>query len=407
MDIQILSASYIIKCNDSFEIIKNGAIVFNTNIIDIDEFKIIKKKYPHSKITYLGSNSVIMPGFINPHVHLEFSQNSFSLEYGSFIKWLYSVIQNRDTLLQNLSTQFLIDILNNMIKHGTTTIGAISSFNLDMQACIDTPLNVVYFNEILGSNPNMIDMLWEDFTQKTKQAINNKSNNFIPAIAIHSPYSTHPLLIREALKLAKKENMAIQTHFLESYTEYQWLQYNKGDFKHFFQDFLKQTKPITNIEKFLSQFENTKHLSFTHCVYAKNYISDLKKLNINILHCPNSNRLLVNNTINLDDYTHFNIAIATDGLSSNYSINLIDELRSALFIHKQYEPNTLAKQLLMMATINGAKALNLNKGSLEIGKDADMICFNLKHINNPDTLPLNIILNFNTAKYTIINGQII
>ncbi len=64
-----------VTCKDNFEIIKDGAICFDTKIVDLGSAEKIRAKYPDIEILDLGVNSVIMPGLINPHVHLEFSSN--------------------------------------------------------------------------------------------------------------------------------------------------------------------------------------------------------------------------------------------------------------------------------------------------------------------------------------------
>lgn len=58
-----------------------------------------------------------------------------------------------------------------------------------------------------------------------------KNDFFIPAISIHSPYSTHPSLAYFALDLAKKQNLLASTHFLESKAENIWLRESKGVLK--------------------------------------------------------------------------------------------------------------------------------------------------------------------------------
>ena len=57
---------------------------------------IFKEKYPNIEHKYCGKDSVLMPGLINAHVHVEFSANKTDLSYGDFINWLYSVIENRE-----------------------------------------------------------------------------------------------------------------------------------------------------------------------------------------------------------------------------------------------------------------------------------------------------------------------
>lgn len=72
----ILSAKWVITCDENFSIIENGAIVFSHKIIDIDTIENIQKKYPNEEILEAEDNSVLMPGLINSHVHLEFSANT-------------------------------------------------------------------------------------------------------------------------------------------------------------------------------------------------------------------------------------------------------------------------------------------------------------------------------------------
>jgi len=159
---KILASDYILTCDKNFTIIKDAAIVFDEKIIHIDSKENIQKKYSQN-MKYLGKNSVIMPGLINSHVHLEFSSNKTTLEYGNFIQWLFSVIKNRDELIEKATHEVISNELQQMINNGTTTIGAISSYGFDMETCIQTTLNVVYFKEVLCSKAEMIYTLYVDF----------------------------------------------------------------------------------------------------------------------------------------------------------------------------------------------------------------------------------------------------
>ncbi len=62
--------------------------------------RVYRKKYPNIEITSLKENSVLMPGLINSHVHLEFSSNTTTLKYGNFMNWLNSVISSRDKIVE-------------------------------------------------------------------------------------------------------------------------------------------------------------------------------------------------------------------------------------------------------------------------------------------------------------------
>ncbi len=399
-------ADWLVTCDDNFTIIQDGAICFDEKILDIDTYERFKIKYPNEKIEYLGTNSVLMPGLINTHVHLEFSANKTTLKYGNFVQWLFSVIKNREELIEKADKQLIDNELAKMIQNGTTTIGAISSYGFDMDSCVESPINVIYFTEILGSKPEMIDTLFLDFKEKLQNAQSHSSKTFIPAIAIHSPYSTHPFLIREVLKIAREKEMPVSAHFQESAAENNWLNYSDGEFSSFFKDMLDQHQSLTKPSDFLYQFKDIKHLSFTHCVEANEQeLQQIHDLGASIIHCPNSNRLLNNATLNLSYIKEIPLAMGTDGLSSNHTLNMFEELKNAIFIHTNFEPNQLSQQLLHAATSGGARALGLQKGILQKGYDADIISFTLPDsIEDRDDLATAIILHTSQTNHTFIGG---
>jgi len=403
---KFMYANWLLTCDEEFQIIENGAIAFDDKIVNvgtIDEFQV---KYPNETIEYLGSNSVLMPGLINSHVHLEFSANKTTLQYGDFVKWLFSLMENREELIEKATKELIDSELKNMITKGTTTIGAISSYGFDMESCVQTPINVVYFTEILGSKPEMIDTLFTDFKAKLKSALENSSSSFIPAVAIHSPYSTHPFLIREALKIAKEKNMAVSAHFQESKAENDWLSHSDGLFESFFKNILNQNSSITKASEFLDQFKNIGNLSFTHCVEAnKNELAQIKDLDATIIHCPKSNRLLNNTILNINYLKDIPLAMGTDGLSSNNTLNMFEEIKNAFFMHINFDPNELAQKLLTASTSGGAKALGLKKGILAKEYDADIISFTLPDVcKNKADVATAIILHSSNTTHTFIKG---
>ena len=404
---KIISANWIVTCDENNSIIENGAVVYDEKILEIGSFLEIKEKYPNLEIEELKENSVLMPGLINSHVHLEFSGNTTTLKYGNFYSWLTSVIKHREDLINKADKKLISTKLDRMKKTGTTTIGAISSYSFDIEACLNSPINKVFFCEVIGSKADMIDSLFADFKSRLNNAKKFASKNFIPAIAIHSPYSVHPFLLRETLKLAREENLAVSTHFLESKEEFDWLHKDQGSLLEFFKNFLNQEKAVSKPMDFLNQFINLKNLSFTHCVEASDDdLEKIKSLGASINHCVTSNRLLNNTKLDLNRLKDIPFTIGTDGLSSNNSLSMFDELRNALMAH--YDKNVLdfSKILLKAATVNGSRALGLNKGVIEKDFDADMIYFNLPDsVENKNELPMHIILHTKFVDKVIIGGK--
>jgi len=400
-------AAWLLSCDKGNTIIQNGGVVFDDTIIEIGFFDTLKEKYPNITTYEPAENTVLMPGLINSHVHMEFSANKTTLQYGNFMNWLNSVIANRDTLIEKADNKLISRKLAGMLKGGTTTIGAISSYGFEMSACINTPMNVVFFNEVIGTKGDMVDTLFTDFTSRLKQSVTHKSKNFIPSIAIHSPYSVHPFLLRETLNIAREQDLSVTAHFLESHEEKEWLEKNSGGFLSFFENFLGQTTSVTTAIEFLNQFKKINKLSFTHCVEAsKEELKKIKELGAVINHCPTSNRLLNNKTLNLNDIQGIDFSIGTDGLSSNNSLSIFDELRNALMMHTNIEVNELASKLLTASTQGGALALGLEKGQLVKNKDADMILLSLPDVvEKEENLASAIILHTKKVDKIIIGGE--
>jgi 5-methylthioadenosine/S-adenosylhomocysteine deaminase len=77
-----------------------------------------------------------------------------------------------------------------------------------------------------------------------------------------------------------------------------------------------------------------------------------------------------------------NVAIGTDGAASNNDLDLLGETRTAALLAKAVANSATAldaHRALRMATLNGARALGIEDctGSLELGKFADLVAFDL------------------------------
>ena len=210
---KIINPNYIYQ--DGF-ILENHAIAFDKSIIKIASLAELTKLFPDAQLVTLPTNSIIMPGLINAHVHLEFSANKETLEYGNFLKWLYSVIGNRDELIGSCDTTCMKKAAQMMLESGITTYGAVSSYGMDLDTAASSAQNVVFFNELIGSQATMADPLFNDFTARLDASKSIKREGFYPAVAIHSPYSVHPILIKKALQMVKDEKLPLSAHFLES-----------------------------------------------------------------------------------------------------------------------------------------------------------------------------------------------
>ena len=151
-------------------------------------------------------------------------------------------------------------------------------------------------------------------------------------------------------------------------------------------------------------------------------IDVLKEISGGVVHNPVSNMKLGSGFANTAKLlkNEINVALGTDGQGSGSNMDMFEAMRVACLaqggIHENEERIT-AKDAVKMATINGAKLLQLDNkiGSIEVGKDADIILVNIEEkLDNITMLPnLNEIANlvYNTSgrnvDTTIVKGNIL
>jgi 5-methylthioadenosine/S-adenosylhomocysteine deaminase len=116
-------------------------------------------------------------------------------------------------------------------------------------------------------------------------------------------------------------------------------------------------------------------------------IALLVEHNCSVIHCPESNLKLASGFCPVERLWEagINVGIGTDGAASNNDLDLLGETRTAALLAKAVAGSATAldaHRALRMATLNGARALGLDDhtGSLEIGKFADMVAFDLSRL---------------------------
>lgn len=110
------------------------------------------------------------------------------------------------------------------------------------------------------------------------------------------------------------------------------------------------------------------------------------------------------------------VTLGTDGAASNNTTNMLETLKAAALIQKANYRDAAAltaKQILRAATIEGAKAIKLDKliGSVEENKKADLILFNPYRLTSfPMHDPLATLVyssTINNIETTIVDGKIV
>jgi 5-methylthioadenosine/S-adenosylhomocysteine deaminase len=190
--------------------------------------------------------------------------------------------------------------------------------------------------------------------EKTKLLLEKyKNHEYIKiSLAPHSPYTVSEQNLVAAKDLAKKYNVIYQTHVAETKKE--------------FDDSMKAhgLTPIAYLDKMGVLDENT---VLIHCVWLTDEdIAIIAKRNCKVVHCPLSNLKLGSGIAPVAKLLEAGVVVAlgTDGSASSNRLDIWEAGKFAGLLQKgiNHDPTLLpAKQVIRMMTVNGMKALNLEK----------------------------------------------
>lgn len=351
-----------------------------------------------------GTEKIVMPGLINTHAHVPMSIFRETVDGYITQDWLTQKIWPVEAKLTEEDVYFasMLSYIE-MIYSGTTTINDMYFMqNKIVDAALDIGVRLQVTRTLMdtdGSGERKLVEI-EEFIKKYKEKYDTISLN----VGIHGLYTNTEEYLQKGLEIAKKYKLPVNMHFCENEQE-------REDIKKMY----NIASPIEPIKKY---FKNI-HLILAHAVKLTNEeIEKIAKQDIYIAHCPVSNLKLGCGIAPITKMQEENICISlgTDGQGSGSNLDMFETMKYTALLQKGYLENpTLmpAYEVLKMATINGAKTLNLENqiGSIEEGKLADIIILNL---DSPLTLPLNDIIaeivynvKAQNVETTIVNGKIL
>jgi 5-methylthioadenosine/S-adenosylhomocysteine deaminase len=405
----LVKAGYVVTQNKKRQIIKDGAVLIKGDkIFDLGKCEEMEKKYK-GRITKAigGKNCVAMPGLINTHTHLAMVLLRGYADDLPLEEWWFKKIFPAEAKLKKEDI-YLGSLLGGleMIKSGTTCFAdfyffvddiARAAAELGLRANIGIP--IMDFEAPEFKNPE------EAFLALPGILSHWKTNDLINfSLAPHMLQTASLETYKKCQSLAKKYNLLLQTHLTET----------KQEIKYALKKYKTTPAKLLIKNKILDQHSLAAHC----CNLADDEIKLFAKTRASIAHCPVSNLKLVSGIMPLTKLLKagINISLGTDSACSNNNLDLFEEMKTASLIHKISENNPAsakAQTILDMATINGAKALGMEKqiGSLEKGKKADIIVLDF---NQPHLVPqYNIISNLvysargSDVETSLINGKIV
>ncbi len=399
----IKNAYLVITQNKRREILRNKDILIEHGIItkigrDLKGNNILDAK-----------NKLVMPGMINLHTHLPLILLKGVCDNKNLYDWANKLFPfEKKFSKEDIILGTLLSCIE-MIKSGTTcSVSEYYSSNLITETIKSLGIRG-FVSETISDRFSLSGKI--NHTLKIAESLlkEYKNDNLIrPFVMFHSLDTCSLEIIHKTKELAEQYNVLLGTHFMETYRQ---VKYIKKKYKY---------GPLEILEK-----NNLldKNLFGAHigCLTNKD-LNLIKKRNVKLVHCPVSNAKLMNNGLQTASNVlnkKILLGLGTDSPASNNSLDLFEEMKSCILMERirMIGSNTIfkrpinAQNLLDMTTINAANILNLNSGSIEVGKNADLVLLDAKssQLHPFINIVSNIVYSCNSSCVSdvICNGKII
>jgi len=356
------------------------------------------------------TGKVLMPGLYNCHAHAAMTMFRGYANDRNLEDWLFKFIfpAERKWTPQLIHTGTTLAAAE-MIASGTISFTDMYFFmDVVAQVADETGMLANVSNAVIGMDKDSYDFHKDNVYDQTLRAIvdyHNKGDGRIKIDAsIHGVYTSHPPAWQQVMDFTHKHGLGMHIHLSETKTEHDGCikTYGKTPARVFYDHGVLDVPCLAG-----------------HGVWITDEDMDiLAEKGVTIVHCPLSNLKLASGLAPIVKMHKkgMNVAIGTDGVASNNSHDLFEELKMASLLQKYAteDPTALpAMETLTMATTAGAKASGRahESGMLIEGYDADML---LVDFNNPrhtvcydPMLSLAYSTSGRDVEMTICRGQIL
>ncbi len=335
-----------------------------------------------------GTGKVLMPGLVNAHTH---APMTMLRGYGGghdLQTWLNDYIfPAEDRLDPKIIHTATALAMAELIQNGCTAIEDMYYFCDDMiEEVLSAGLNANICRGITCFQPldNPADYLSCREMRSTVEKYNDYNDGQIQVdVSIHGEYTSFltPNLWEYLGRYAADNGLGMHVHVSETKSEHKDALSRHGK------------TPLSVLDGY-GVWDCGRSVA-AHCVWVSDEDMELMaRKHITCAHNPVSNLKLASGIARVPDMMKHgvNVALGTDGVSSNNNHDLFEELKLASILHCGTTRDPMAvtpMQALEMATVNGARALGRKTGSIQPGYDADLI---LLDFTKPNLYPCHDVI---------------
>lgn len=324
------------------------------------------------EILDLGS-SIVLPGLVNAHTHLEYSCLKGRIAPArKYFDWLVQMVELKRGLSRPEMEQGILAGVRELIRCGTALVADVTNTGLAARALQRSGLRGIIFFELVGESS-----LKAFFA--TKRALSASAPRFRIRPSPHAPHTVPGYLLHEMAQYQKKTRALTSIHLSESEEEMNWIRGREGPMNRLIASEMlrssaylgRRLSPVAYLKQY--GLLNRRVLC-VHCVHLDASDADiLKKASCFVALCPRSNVHAGAGRAPVEQLIRRGIplCIGTDSLASNTDLDLWNEMRAV----KKLFPFLPHAFILRVATLNGAGALGFasSHGSIEPGKTAHFI----------------------------------
>ncbi|TWT45431.1 5-methylthioadenosine/S-adenosylhomocysteine deaminase [Phycisphaerae bacterium RAS1] len=333
---------------------------------------------PSDEALDLGE-SILTPGLVNPHTHLELTCYAGQIAAAPFWDWIAQLIPLRAAPRQvQRESAGVRDGAWQSLRLGVTCVGDISRRNLHWRVLRDIPIRKICFAELLSiadDPPRNVEELRAAFDEIREDAL------LTAGITPHAPYTVPPEQIRGAVQIAAQRKRPWTMHWAETREEQAFLRGDQAGAGRILNQLVSNGRlasPRREPRELLAEcVRGFAPGLLAHVNYASDAdIAALRDAGHTVVYCPRAHRYFGHPPHPMDRLVQAGVpvVIGTDSAASNENLSVLAELQ---FLRRERLTDQSPAALLRSVTVDAARALGLAAvtGAIKPGLAADLAAF--------------------------------
>ena len=423
----LLVARYVLPVSEHH--IENGAVlVRDGRIADIGLTTDLKTRYPDEETRDFGL-AAIMPGFVDAHTHLEYSALRGLVNDVPYAAWKLHLNEKEKLFSpEDWEDSALLGALE-AVRSGITSIADITRTGASLRAAQAVGLRGIIYREVGTMEKAEVERVTAEAFAEIEDWRKVANPEIIRiGIAPTALYACHPLVFQRIADYAA-DGTPVACHLAGSREEYEFIRYGSSPFSVHSREqergygidmppwLATGTSPVRYILNW--GLLDVPNMLAIHCVQVDDFdIEKIAENDVAVAICSRCNAQLAMGLPPLSKMIKagIRVGLGTDSPAATDAISPFMEMRLSLLIQRALGNRSdffTAAQMVNLATLGSAKALRMDDqvGSLEVGKQADIIAVDLSNSNQAPTHDPNSAIVHTSAPdnilMTMIRGKIL